>query len=363
MAQENDTIAKRTQQILDEMRLSTIEVKANGLIPNSVQFPNLLLDQVMGLLEPSEWVVISYIARRTFGFKRERDKISRDQLCNGLVVDGEHKDWGTGLSISTVNKAIEFLKKIGLVIEQRTKYESYFSLQLDHNKIDWEELARRRAEKEARNKRKMARARSQNPRVPVEQKPGETPCATETRPPVQQNAAPLSDRDSLETKYLETKRGAADAAPPSRRDESQEAPARTEQELVEEIAGILPSAETQMAVLFAGRDQAVADPNQPEKVWLSLARRYAELRGSRVPDKELKKHARALRSVARRYEATSEVVRQAIERMAADREGEGWAFYNLPGPHVSRAMDSIGDVIGKIQSGTDEPGYRPQIVI
>jgi hypothetical protein len=141
-------VEERTQQILDEMRPSTIEMTANRPIPNSSQFPDMLLDQVMGLLEPSEWVAVSYIARRTFGFKRGKDKISRDQLCNGLVVDGERKDWGTGLSATTVSKALKFPKEIGLVIEQRTKYESYFSLQLDHTKIDWEKLARRRAEKD-----------------------------------------------------------------------------------------------------------------------------------------------------------------------------------------------------------------------
>jgi hypothetical protein len=356
-----DEIAQRTQQILDEMQLRTIEINGSGMIPNSSQIPDMLFDQVEGLVTPEEWKVISYIARRTFGFKRRRDKIGRSQLSGGLVIDGERRDWGTGLSENAVRKALQFPTQIGLVVEHPGRYEPSFEIQTDHQKVDWEALARRRAEKEARDRARMAKARKHNPKVspPVAQEPSTSPpVAQKASPPVGQGREFLSDRDALDTQYidtqLDTQEGAAGAAA-----RGVEIPAKSDEQVMQEvlemptpIAFILPDPEA---------NPAVADPGKPETVWLEMADLWSRIRGARIPnDKERQKYANALRSVADKYRATPEVVRRAIERMAEDPKGEGWAFFNKAGPHSPPAAEALGDVIGKIQMGTPPPQSTPK---
>jgi hypothetical protein len=372
-----DEITQRTQQILDEMQLRTIEINGSGMIPNSSQIPDMLFDQVEGLVTPEEWKVISYIARRTFGFKRRRDKIGRTQLSGGLVIDGERKDWGTGLSENAVRKALKFPIQIGLIVEHPGRYEPSFEIQTDHQKVDWAALARRRAEKEEKDRVRIAKARRRNPKVspPVGQEPSTSPPAGQelstsppvgqkTSPPVGQGPALLSDRDALDTQYIDTQlidtqEGAAGAAAP---ETGQAAPVVEEQTtapVVSETDVYLPPADVQMGILTAGREAAVADSSKPEAVWLEMADLWSSVRGARIPnDKERQKYANALRSVAQKYQATPEVVRQAIERMAEDPKGEGWAFFSKAGPHAPPAAEALGDVIGKIQLGTPPPRLK-----
>lgn len=85
--------------------------KANGTI-----FPDVLLDKVMPFLTPSEWKVCSYIVRRTFGWKKEEDDISLDQICNGIVKrDGTRLDFGTQMDKKTVIRALKGLDKKGVI--------------------------------------------------------------------------------------------------------------------------------------------------------------------------------------------------------------------------------------------------------
>ncbi len=93
--------------------------KANGTI-----FPDVLLDKVMPFLTPAEWKVCSYIVRRTFGWKKEEDDISLDQICNGIVKrDGTRLDFGTQMDKKTVIRALKGLETKG-VIATRKNYSS-----------------------------------------------------------------------------------------------------------------------------------------------------------------------------------------------------------------------------------------------
>jgi len=87
---------------------------------NGTQIPDAYFDEVMAPLGPSAFMVLMYIARRTFGFKRYSDQISLDQICHGIVTrDGRRLDHGTGLAKSTVVLALDRLVAFGVIGKQR----------------------------------------------------------------------------------------------------------------------------------------------------------------------------------------------------------------------------------------------------
>ena len=90
-----------------------------SLIPNSTQIPDVILDQWMSALTGAELKVLLYVARRTYGFGKERDRISLQQLSRGIRRrDGSVLDYGTGLSVSSVARAAKSLEERGLLFRQ-----------------------------------------------------------------------------------------------------------------------------------------------------------------------------------------------------------------------------------------------------
>jgi hypothetical protein len=74
----------------------------------------------MATLSGSEFKVLMYIVRRTFGFKKQADDISLKQICEGIIKrDGERMDSGTGLSKSTAVAAIKTLVDRGIITTAR----------------------------------------------------------------------------------------------------------------------------------------------------------------------------------------------------------------------------------------------------
>jgi len=88
--------------------------------PRSTHVPDNFFDEVMPDLSPAQVVVLLYIFRRTFGFKRDSDNISLSQLVSGIVTrDGRILDRGTGLGKSTVTRSLKKLEELGMI--RRTK--------------------------------------------------------------------------------------------------------------------------------------------------------------------------------------------------------------------------------------------------
>src|SRR4051812_38798053 len=78
--------------------------------PNYTVVPDGLFDELLPILSGAETKVLLYIVRRTFGFKKDSDSISFNQICNGIKTkDGRQIDRGTGLSTSTAQGAIKGL--------------------------------------------------------------------------------------------------------------------------------------------------------------------------------------------------------------------------------------------------------------
>jgi hypothetical protein len=86
------------------------------LIPNSTQIPNVILDKILPLIPEAEGKCLLYICRRTYGFQKQRDRISLTQFVGGIVSrENEVLDYGTGLSRPTVVEALKHLSSAGLI--------------------------------------------------------------------------------------------------------------------------------------------------------------------------------------------------------------------------------------------------------
>lgn len=92
---------------------------ARALIPNSTQIPDLILDHWMAELSGAEFKVLLYIARRTYGFGKDRDTISLSQIAHGLTRrDGTVLDRGTGVSRASVARALKVLEERGAIVRK-----------------------------------------------------------------------------------------------------------------------------------------------------------------------------------------------------------------------------------------------------
>lgn len=89
--------------------------------PTFTQVPDEIIDHLMADLSGSELKVLLYIVRRTFGFRKDADAISLNQIINGITTkDGRVLDRGTGLSVSTVVAALKSLETKRIIAGRRS---------------------------------------------------------------------------------------------------------------------------------------------------------------------------------------------------------------------------------------------------
>ena len=75
------------------------------ILPNSFQTPNFFVDECMSLLTGNEFKCLSFLSRKTFGWQKRSDRISKSQIMAA-----------TGLANETVDKAMNSLVEFGLVL-------------------------------------------------------------------------------------------------------------------------------------------------------------------------------------------------------------------------------------------------------
>src|SRR5579872_224193 len=84
--------------------------------PTTTPVPDQLFDELLYHLSPTEMVVLLYIIRRTYGFKKDSDNISLNQMVSGITTrDGKVLDRGTGLSKATVARCLNTLEEKGVI--------------------------------------------------------------------------------------------------------------------------------------------------------------------------------------------------------------------------------------------------------
>jgi phage replication O-like protein O len=84
--------------------------------PTTTPIPDELFDDLMPILSGAEIKVVLYICRRTFGFKKNSDTISLNQIASGITKrDGTVLDGGTGLSKRHVQRALKTLEERNII--------------------------------------------------------------------------------------------------------------------------------------------------------------------------------------------------------------------------------------------------------
>ena len=87
--------------------------------PCYTQVPDELFDELLPDLSGPEIKVLLYVIRRTFGFKRKTDRISKRQLEHGITRrDGTVLDRGTGLSRRAIRLAIDSLVERNILLKR-----------------------------------------------------------------------------------------------------------------------------------------------------------------------------------------------------------------------------------------------------
>ena len=89
-------------------------------VPNTTPIPDQLVDELLPILTGAEVKVVLYICRRTFGFKKQSDNISLNQMLRGVIrKDGRPLDGGVGLSKPTLLRALKSLREQQIIIAER----------------------------------------------------------------------------------------------------------------------------------------------------------------------------------------------------------------------------------------------------
>ncbi len=125
----------------------------NGFIPNSFQTPNILVDRVMPLLKPEEYVALSFAVRHILGWE---DKIARRRARISLSMFQQ-----CGLPVNTLRTALDALDRFRILrrIGPPTQDGQLWELAFNQPDIDWEGLKQRKARKTAMEKKRTAAAR------------------------------------------------------------------------------------------------------------------------------------------------------------------------------------------------------------
>lgn len=109
-----------------------MEERQNILIPNSTQIPNIISDLIEPRISEGEMRCLNYICRRTYGFQKERDRISLSQFVDGIVSkDKKRLDYGTGLSRPSVVEALRNLLGANLIKVIPTSGGNYYEINLE----------------------------------------------------------------------------------------------------------------------------------------------------------------------------------------------------------------------------------------
>ena len=124
----------------------------NKIIPNSFQTPNFFVDECMAYLSGNEIKCVIVLSRKTFGWQKRSDRISKPQLIEATGLNGE-----------TLDGCMNYLMTIGLVLrlhENNARNEGIeWALQLDDEQIRFDLLKERKAKQEETQQKRTQKAR------------------------------------------------------------------------------------------------------------------------------------------------------------------------------------------------------------
>ena len=123
------------------------------IIPNTFQTPNLLVeDGLMGLLSGNETKCYIVVIRKTFGWRKDRDRIAKSQIATAA-----------GIAETTVDDCMAALVKFGLVLRTAENNPANAGVewapQMDDSQIDYAGLRERQAQAKSANSKRTEKAR------------------------------------------------------------------------------------------------------------------------------------------------------------------------------------------------------------
>ena len=100
--------------------------------PNTTPTPDELFDYFLTELTHAELKVVLYIIRRTYGFQKNSDSISLNQISSGIMVKrgknkGKQLDSGAGITKRGAIKAVQGLERKGLIVVGRKRTEDGYN--------------------------------------------------------------------------------------------------------------------------------------------------------------------------------------------------------------------------------------------
>ncbi|MEP7135809.1 MAG: replication protein [Chloroflexota bacterium] len=120
------------------------------ILPNSYQTPNYSVDVLMRFLSGNEQKCVDVVCRKTFGWQKRTDRISKSQLMEL-----------TGLSEYTIYHCMAELVKFRVVVRLAESVKNLgvlWSLQLDDKKIDLKGLEERASKRSESNQKRTKNA-------------------------------------------------------------------------------------------------------------------------------------------------------------------------------------------------------------
>ncbi len=114
---------ERTLQSKKKYSLEEMSTLFDGFeMPTDTSLPSLIFNRLLGHLSNGEYLVLRYICRHTFGFKKTEDTISLSQMTKGIMKkDGKsYQDYGCGLKKkNTIIKSANHLHELGIIEKVR----------------------------------------------------------------------------------------------------------------------------------------------------------------------------------------------------------------------------------------------------
>ena len=132
------------------------------IIPNSFQTPNLYIDQLMPLLTPQEWVVLSFATRHIFGWQ-DRIASRRANISLSMFKTWGKSGRGCGLGRNATSKALTALHAHGILVPVGKPDEKgqLYELTESADQINWDALHERAQKKDDLNTARTQTAREQ----------------------------------------------------------------------------------------------------------------------------------------------------------------------------------------------------------
>lgn len=126
------------------------------ILPNSFQTPNFFVDECMSLLTGNEYKCLSFVARKTFGWQKRSDRISKSQIMAA-----------TGLGHEAVDKTMSALVQFGLVLrlsENNARNNgAEWALQTEDARVRFDLLQARQVLQAETNHKRTTKARLKQP--------------------------------------------------------------------------------------------------------------------------------------------------------------------------------------------------------